>query len=325
MKRFLIALGLLLAFAAVAEWANVRGLHISLWRYLPLLVSLSLVLAAFIGLTNPGVVAKLRAWAGRSARVAVGIPLLLLVPYAIYALGSSIFSAEAFLKLLAYIAAPNLLLLPDRQRSPLRAGWRDFTAMLALSLPVSAGWLAGIWTYPMELYFFRPLYSVCVGVYAFVVVRRLEGVGYRLFFRPKDFTDGLLHFLGFAAVGIPLGYALHFIRFRPSPVPIEAFMIEFVGTYLTVAIPEELLFRGIFQNFLEQSFSSERRSLYALLIASPIFGLSHMGHPPVPNWRYAIMATVAGLYYGNAYRRRRRVSSSALTHALVDTVWHSWF
>jgi len=48
--------------------------------------------------------------------------------------------------------------------------------MLALGLPVSANWLSGIWTWPHDLYFFRPLFCVCVGIYAFGAVRNLEGI-----------------------------------------------------------------------------------------------------------------------------------------------------
>jgi membrane protease YdiL (CAAX protease family) len=65
--------------------------------------------------------------------------------------------------------------------------------------------------------------------------------------------------------------------------------------------------------------------LYGLVIAAAIFGAAHLHHAPVPNWRYAVMATLAGIFYGNAYRTRQRLCASGLTHALVDTLWHFWF
>jgi len=104
---------------------------------------------------------------------------------------------------------------------------------------------------------------------------------------------------------------------------------QLVGIYLTIAIPEELMFRGILQNLLENTigarWGTDAGRTWGLVVASVIFGASHFHHPPVPNWRYCIMATLAGLFYGTAYRTRRRISSSALTHALVDTLWHFWF
>jgi membrane protease YdiL (CAAX protease family) len=103
------------------------------------------------------------------------------------------------------------------------------------------------------------------------------------------------------------------------------FFFLFIGIYLTVAIPEELLFRGILQNLLVRSIHKGPRGLYGLLIASVVFGASHLHHAPVPNWRYAILATLAGIFYGNVYRTRQRLCASALTHALVDALWHFWF
>jgi hypothetical protein len=231
--------------------------------------------------------------------------------------------------LTAYIAVPTLLLLPDRLRRAERIGWRDFAAMLALAVPVASHWLNGIWFWPQELYVFRPLFCVCVGAYGFTVIRNLEGVGYRLLWRKRDAIDAFANFAAFALLGIPLGLLMGFIRPHTSSISLRQVVLQFVGIYLTVAIPEELLFRGILQNFLARSIRRGPHGLYGLLIASAVFGASHLHHAaplmPVPNWRYAVMATLAGIFYGNAYRARQRLSSSALTHALVDTTWHFWF
>ena len=129
----------------------------------------------------------------------------------------------------------------------------------------------------------------------------------------------------FALLAIPLGYALGFIQFRPTSVTAADFALQLFGIYLTIAIPEELLFRGILQNLLVKSITRGPRGLYGLLIASVIFGAAHLHHSPAPNWRYAILATLAGVFYGNTFRTRSRVSAPALTHTLVDTVWHFWF
>src|SRR5207248_9291005 len=145
----------------------------------------------------------LREWTRRSAATAVCLPFSLLVPYFIFAVGTHTFSSRGLAKLAAYIAVPVLLLMPDRLRKPVSLNWRDLAAMAALGVPVGANWLRGIWTWPDELYFFRPLYSVCIGVYAFVVIRKLDGVGYRLTFRRRDLLDGLANLVGFAILAIP--------------------------------------------------------------------------------------------------------------------------
>jgi uncharacterized protein len=323
-KQAVIFVFSLLVLAALAEWIILLQIKVPPAPLAALLACFSLVLGVFVALTSSPFVRQLREWAQRSAAAAVCLPFLLVVPYFILAFGTGSFSPRGLVKLTAYIAAPVQLLMPDRLHKAVRPGWRDFAAMAALGVPVGANWLRGIWTWPDDLYFFRPLYSVCVGMYAFVVIRNLDGVGYRLTFRRRDLLDGLANLVGFALLGIPLGLALHFIHPHPRSVSPLTFISQLVGIYITIAIPEELLFRGVLQNFLVRMLP-QHRGLLALSIASVVFGLAHLHHAPVPNWRYAIMATLAGVFYGNTFRTRKRISASALTHTLVDTLWHFWF
>jgi len=325
MKKAAILL-IAVIFMSFAAWALILlRVHPDPIGLAAILLSLSLILCAFVGLTQSSLVRYLRQRVVESVWAAAGLPFLLLVPYFVYAFGTGSFSWLGTGKLLAYILVPNLLLLPDRLHHPPRLGWRDVLAMLALAVPVAANLLDGIWTWPFELYFFRPLFCVCVGMYAFAVIRNLEGVGYRLWWRKQDVGDGFANFLAFSVFGIPLGMALHFIHPHFSSASWGQYPLQFFGIYFTIAIPEELLFRGILQNLLCQSIQKGPKGLYGLLIASVVFGASHLHHAPVPNWRYAILATLAGVFYGYTYRNRQRISASALTHALVDTVWHFWF
>lgn len=325
MKKGILFAVSLLVIVAFAEGIVVSRTQIDPWRLAALLVALGLTLSVFVGFTQPGFARQLRHWAVKSPGVALGMPLLLLIPYLIFSCVTRTVTLGAAARLAAYIAGPTVLLLPDRLRKADKVGWRDFAAMAALAVPVSGHWLEGIWSWPQELYFFRPLYSVCVGAYDFMIVRGLEGIGYRLGLRKGDLIDGLTNFVIFSLLGVPLGMLLHFIHPHTNRVAFGHFAFQFFGIYLTIAIPEELLFRGILQNFLVRSFSHRRHALYGILIASVVFGASHLHHPPVPNWRYAILATLAGIFYGNVYRTRQRLSASALAHTLVDTAWHFWF
>ncbi len=345
MKKGIQIFAGLTLLAAAAEGLILARIAIDPWRLAALLENTALVVAAFVGLTDSGFVRQLRHWAMASVGLAAGLPFLLLVPYLIFGFGTRTFSLLALGKLTAYIAIPTALLLPDRLHRREGLTWRDVVAMVALAVPVSAGWLQGIWTWPQDLYIFRPIFCVLVGGYAFIVLRGLEGVGYRLVWRRRDISEGLLNLLAFSILAIPLGIGLGFIHphaMRPlthGPIfqvawlediartvrPGINFFFLFVGIYLSVAIPEELLFRGVLQNILVRTIRRGPQGLYGLLIASVVFGASHLHHAPVPNWRYAIMATVAGVFYGNVYRVRGRLCASALTHALVDTIWHFWF
>lgn len=325
MKKTLLALAGLTLGAAAAEAVLLVRIHLDPWRLAALLESLALLLGAFVAFTQADFVHCLRKWALESVTLALLIPFGLLIPYLILALATDTFSLLAVGKLSAYLAIPTILLLPDRVHSAERASWRDFAAIISLGWPVGAGWLTGIWIWPEDIYIFRPLFCVCAGAYSFLVIRNLKEAGYSLLFKKDDLKQGSLSFVGFTIIAIPLGLALHFIHPHARGLNLPAFIADFIGIYLTIAIPEEFLFRGILQNLLAKTLKGPRHELYGLVIASVVFGLSHLHHAPVPNWRYAIMATVAGLFYGNAWRIRKRTCASAFTHAMVDTVWHFWF
>ena len=90
-----------------------------------------------------------------------------------------------------------------------------------------------------------------------MVVRRLDGVGYCLLWRKADVRTGVANWILFTLIAIPLGYALHFIcDFIQTQSP-GRLGLQFVGIYLTIAVPEELMLRGILQNLLEKSIRRE--------------------------------------------------------------------
>jgi uncharacterized protein len=94
-----------------------------------------------------------------------------------------------------------------------------------------------------------------------------------------------------------------------------------VLTFLLVAIPEEIFFRGVLQNLLETRLG--QRS--ALLLASLLFGLGHFNKGAAFNWRYVLLATIAGIFYGRAWRAQRHLLASIITHTAVDVAWSLWF
>jgi membrane protease YdiL (CAAX protease family) len=75
------------------------------------------------------------------------------------------------------------------------------------------------------------------------------------------------------------------------------------------------------QNLLERRVGAAR----GLVITSILFGLSHFNkRSAFFNWRYVLLAAIAGIFYGLAWRQQRRVGASAITHTSVDTIWSIW-
>jgi membrane protease YdiL (CAAX protease family) len=119
-----------------------------------------------------------------------------------------------------------------------------------------------------------------------------------------------------------LGLALGFIHPHADTPSLIRAVSRWLGIFVFVAIPEELFFRAWVQNLLQRRLG--RRT--ALIIASVLFGLSHFNKRSTHfNWRYVLLATMAGVFYGRAWRDRRRVPASTITHTFVDWIWSWWF
>jgi len=204
-----------------------------------------------------------------------------------------------------------------------RGNWRDALILLTLGLAVDLRWFDGAW--PAGLRGWGNLLLVDAGLYAFLGVRRLSGTGFDFHFHWSDWKTGFRELLLFAPAVIALGIALRFIHPHPNTPTVLKAMLEWPGIFVFVAVPEELFFRAWVQNLLERRVG--RRG--ALAIASILFGLSHfnkrnfgMAHF---NWRYVLLAAVAGIFYGRAWRENRRVPASGITHTCVDWFWYLWF
>jgi hypothetical protein len=198
--------------------------------------------------------------------------------------------------------------------------WQDVIALAVVGLPVEFGWIRGSFPHP-GLSALPKILLVDSTLYAFLVVRRLEGVGYDFRARVRDAFIGLRECSFFAPIAIVVGIGVGFIMPHGGMPPASSASAALLVTFFFVAIPEELFFRGLLQNLLEKRIGYTG----SLFVTSVIFGLSHFNKPQPFNWRYVLLATIAGVFYGRAWRDRRRVLSSATTHTMVDVIWSTWF
>lgn len=223
--------------------------------------------------------------------------------------------------LLLFFAFPALLAgLLEYLPPGAKLGWQDVIVLGALGCAVEYGWLQRSLPQP-GLGNIPKFMLTDVALYLYVVQRRLPGIGFDLRLRWRDVGIGVREWAFFAPIGIGLGLALGFLAFHARLPAAGTFVGTALVTFIFVALPEELFFRGLLQNLLETRIPRRQ----ALVLAAAIFGLSHYIHGAVFNWRYVILAAIAGFFYGRAWRRERRIGASAITHTLVDTVWVTWF
>jgi len=247
-------------------------------------------------------------------------PAALCVSYLLVAIAAGIFRWSWFeLYLLLPVAVASLLWQAGRIDSVQRGNWRDFLVLTTLGLAVDLRWFEGAW--PAHLVIFSKVLLLDAGIYGFIALRQLEGTGFDLRLRLRDAAIGLRELAWYMPIGLALGLSLGFLHLHakwPGLMPIAG---AWVFTFFFIAVPEELFFRGWLQNLLERRVGRTP----ALFLTAILFGLAHFNKRAVYfNWRYVLLAAVAGIFYGRAWRSERRVGASAITHASVDAIWSLW-
>jgi membrane protease YdiL (CAAX protease family) len=236
-----------------------------------------------------------------------------------------IHSPAPVILIFAYTLAPTVLAYAQRAKP---VTWADFGIILLLWLPLE--FAVGEHSIPKPLQGF--VHSVAYGIaillalWLFLIVRELPGMKYNLPRGARDFLTPLIGYAAVAPILIVLGLWLSFIQPFHIPPRLSAWFLltRFLLILAATAFPEEILFRSLIQNAIMQKLGFTNA---ALLLASVIFGCAHLnnGAGQFPNWRYAIMATIAGFAYGKVFQKSSSVFSSAILHALINTSKHVFF
>jgi membrane protease YdiL (CAAX protease family) len=247
-------------------------------------------------------------------------PAVLCVPYVLVAGGAGIFRWGWFaLYALLPVAVAALLWDAGRVDAAQRSNWRDFFILIALGLAVDLRWLEPAW--PPHLAIFSKMLLLDACIYGFVLIRNLEGSGFDLRLRLKDLAIGLREAAFYTPIALAFGLSLGFLHFHPGWPVLWRMAVAWIFTFFFIAVPEELFFRGWIQHLLEKRIGRYG----ALILTACIFGLAHFNKRTTSfNWRYVLLAALAGIFYGRAWRQERRVGASSVTHATVDAIWSLW-
>ncbi|HLW55335.1 MAG TPA: CPBP family intramembrane glutamic endopeptidase [Candidatus Angelobacter sp.] len=262
----------------------------------------------------------------RSPAVRVLAAALLTLPYFVLALprGDFHWPLAATLVAIAVLSAAALA----RWQTP--GNWADLAVLAVAGLSIDLGLLNtagplaihGATLWPAGLGGFPKMMMANVALYCYLVIKPIDGVGYDLAPRFSDVKIGLRELLFYAPIVLTLGLLLKFIAFHHAADNVAlAVPAAWIFTFIFVALPEELFFRGLVQNLLERRLGRTG----SLLLASVLFGLSHFNKGAHFNWRYVLLATIAGIFYGRAWRGQKRLFASSITHSSVDTIWSIWF
>ena len=255
--------------------------------------------------------------------------LVFAAPLALTALFCSAAAAAGALGLPLALLALGYTLLPTLCAYRLGTGpvkvpaAADFLTVALLWLPLEGAAGASLVPRPAQGFLHSVAYGIAI-VLALVLFAGFRGLPGMKCFPPRRGRDILLPLAGFAAAAPVLAAAGLALGFLPGPHlpahPEPARMAaRFALIFIATALPEELLFRSLVQNLLMLRFGFTNR---VLLAAAAVFGCAHLNNGPqaLPNWRYAIVAAIAGFAFGKVFQKAGTVLSPAACHALVNTV-----
>jgi membrane protease YdiL (CAAX protease family) len=254
-------------------------------------------------------------------------PLLLSAAFSGAAMLAGAWNLPLALMVLAYTALPVLCAYAQGAAAVARPTALDFFTVLLLWLPLEFSAGAHLVPRAAQGFLHSAAYGIAIllALVLFVGFRAVPGMQFNLPRHGRDYWLPLAGFAILAPVLAVVGIAIGFIPPPHLPTQSAGRMISAVGIiFVGTALPEEILFRSLIQNLLMLRFGANARTLFA---AAFIFGCAHLdnGPQPLPNWRYMILATIAGVAYGAIFRKASTVLSSAALHMLVDWTKHFFF
>ncbi len=319
MKKYATGSLVVLVVLAGLTYSFARRYGYTGWNFWIAFGCLVLILVPYFALSSSKVVEALKARVRGDALNSMLAVACLIVPYLIYALGIGVFKWTTFAKLVLYLVIPSLLIVLSK-KSEQKLHWQDLAAFIILLLPLKVSWFSDIWPWPRAQVgsFLLKMLGVDLLLFLFLIVRGVRHVGHTFLIRKSDIAPAVVNFALFLPLGIFVSLSTKFVSFSIGPIRYEQALLTAVGMFFFTAYLEEFLFRGIILNLLTHSFEK----YLALLITSLLFGLAHLSGL---DWRYFLLASLAGVFYGNAYLKTRTIPAPALVHTFVDLTWKLFF
>lgn len=215
----------------------------------------------FFSIGKDVVLVRMAKWIGHDFVKTMVFPVLLVLIYVSYLLLNKQNDFLGLLPVVLYlITAPALMfVLRKVTYNNSKINWTDFTAFVLFLLPtvfISGGYQGNL---PFKGNGFDSVYRIAIiltTVYTFVILRKLEDVGFFAVLNWKYILTALWVWLVFYLFVMIVGYPVDFIKITGYEVVGYALLkkigVALVITFLHTAIFEELFFRGILQNMLSK-------------------------------------------------------------------------
>ncbi len=260
----------------------------------------------------------------RPAGVAALLVLAAIAPYcaASLALGSFRWQALAGIALLSGLVSFWYVALPQKPAA-------DLLLLILLAGVVLTKVFASLYVRPdpkLPLEVLGQAMWIRTGAFALLSVRRVEGVGFGFWPSPREWKIGVVFFLLMLPVVAGLAWSIGWGTFHPPQTswirtPVNLVLYFFGGLWV-LSLGEEFFFRGLLQQWMTRWLHNKWGGL---IVTSLIFGAVHLPYRGFPNWRFSLLAAVAGVFYGLAFRQASSIRASMVTHALTFTALRVFF
>ena len=282
-----------------------------------MLWAIALEAAFYLAACSPGPRERLAAAFG-ALPLALGMIVSAVAPYLLFSLLSGTFRGPALLWLLGLAAILTFWYL----RLPV-AWWSDVGFLVLFGGVVLLKVFSSIFFFPGKAHpsFLGDLMWTRTAILAVTWFRGMDGINLSLWPTAREWRIGFRQFVNFLPIGLVLGYTLDFAR--PAPIPDLSKLAwkaasQGLAIFLFISLREEFIFRGLLLQWYTRWWKNER---LALIAVSVIFGLVHLPFRQYPNWKFAILAAIAGWFYGRAFQLGNGVRAAMVTHLLVVFVW----
>jgi CAAX protease family protein len=260
----------------------------------------------------------------RPAGVAAVLVLAAVAPYcaASLAFGSFRWQALAGIALLAGLVSFWYVVLPQKPAA-------DLLLLALMAAVVLTKIFKSLYIRPddrLPLEVLGQAMWIRTGAFALLSVRRVQGVGFGFWPSPREWKIGAVFFLMMLPVVAVLAWWIGYGKFHPPETswirtPVNMVLYFFGGLWV-LALGEEFFFRGLLQQWMTGWL---RNQWAGLIVTSLLFGSVHLWYRSFPNWRFALLAAVAGVFYGLAFRQASSIRASMVTHALTITTVRVFF
>ncbi len=300
-----------------------RALQVSLLEQLAVFLSLAPLAGFLVALTLPAIQQRIAAGWRKSCRCPLLIAAGLACSYSLAAIGNGFNPYDWLVVILFFI----LVLLSAHALSQCPPGYSDMLLLWVLLVPFEYRLTEKLWFGAQGISYIW--WSLALSVLMIVIWRDgrgLPGMAISFVLKAKDIMAVLLVTAVALLFLLPMAMALDFIRYNP-PADFIAWetAVRFIGLLFTVAIPEELFFRGV----LMMSLLALTKKLWlAVLLSSLFFGLCHWNNATTLQQQlaYCFLASIAGIFYALSYLRcANNLLPAALTHTAIDWGWQLFF